>query len=320
MRKYLCTLGMLLAIVLHGLLLSCNDDKDIVPSSTNRISPPATLLHTWKCTGYGREGNPTTIQYPGANTCFTITFLNDSIFEGVGSVNTFGGHYSHEGQALSFKDLISTKINAPDKYEPAFYHALQNVTSYIITDPDHLKLFYSKDEYMNFESFRGYRYKDGFIRLLPKNNSSLCYVQARHIQNPLTREQVREILEKEGAESISENGEGFLFTSNKVPQDERLFVSQPFCIENEPSSTLFVLPDIAVQLKSGITEEQLTEKYADVLYEKQEERSTYAPLYCNTPFATPEEVLDFNNKLYSDDIIDWCEPNLLGQIYFDSRK
>ena len=151
-----------LTVIAAGCLMmtACSDEYDFLGKSSDYVANPVELYQSWQVIGYGSEGNFHMIDEEFRKKSeqfgyrFYIAFKPDGTFEGRDAINGLGGSYSCNGNQLKIDQLATTCIfDKNEKDSREFGKRLQSSTSYGIKEGKKLRMYYSKKEFLYFESF-----------------------------------------------------------------------------------------------------------------------------------------------------------------------
>ena len=151
------TIGIMLLLTLA--MTACSDKYDFLGKNDEYVANPIELYQSWQLIGYGSEGNFHMIDEEFRKKSeqygyrFYIVFKPDGTFEGRDAINGLDGSYSCNGNQIHIEDYISTEIYDKNKESEEFRKRFLSSTSYGIKEGKKLRLYYSKKEFLYFESF-----------------------------------------------------------------------------------------------------------------------------------------------------------------------
>ena len=151
------TIGIMLLLTLA--MTACSDKYDFLGENSEYVANQVELYQSWQLIGYGSERffhmideefRKKSEQY---GYRFYIVFKPDGTFEGRDAINGLDGSYSCNGNQLKIDRLGTTLIFDKNKDSREFGKRFQASTSYGIKEGKKLRLYYSKKEFLYFESF-----------------------------------------------------------------------------------------------------------------------------------------------------------------------
>ena len=154
---YLCLSALVLTIA--G-LSSCSSDDDTWGSQDQYLPNQGELCKAWQFIGYGSEGNFHMIaeEYRQKSDTFGyrfyLVFNSDGTFTGRESINSLFGEYTCTRSQIKIEGLGTTEIYDAKGYDEsmAFMNHLMAAKSYGIKDSQQLRIYYSDNEFLYFES------------------------------------------------------------------------------------------------------------------------------------------------------------------------
>ena len=135
-KKTLGLLALLIALCMP-LTISCSTNSLLSPPIETNESAGFHIVGTWDMAGYGNSESYTKHPYG------YLTLRADSTLYGWG-LNEMIGTYEIEGEKATFKYGKTKRLSDHDFLD--IY--LNRVTRYKLLDSDHLRLYYSDDDYM----------------------------------------------------------------------------------------------------------------------------------------------------------------------------
>ena len=165
MRKNML-LGVCMALMLAIGLSSCGDDDNTWGSQDQYQPNLGEFCKAWQLIGYGSEENFHMIaeEYrQNSDTYgyrFYLVFNSDGTFTGRESVNTIFGKFTCTGSRIKIEELGTTYIYDRKGYEEseAFLSRLGSAKSYGIKGWQQLRIYYSDNEFLYFESYVSLNY------------------------------------------------------------------------------------------------------------------------------------------------------------------
>ena len=156
---YFCLSALILTIA--G-LSSCSSDDDIWGSQDQYQPNQAELCKAWQLIGYGSEDNFHMIseEYRHKSDVFGyrfyLIFNSDGTIIGRESINSFSGEYvcTENQMGIEFRGLVKTLIYDVEGHDESevFLNSLISAKSYGIKDGQKLRIYYSDNEFLYFES------------------------------------------------------------------------------------------------------------------------------------------------------------------------
>ena len=143
-----------------GLFCACSNDDDTWGSQDQYQPNQGELCKAWQLIGYGSEGNFHMIaeEYRQKSDTFGyrfyLVFNSDGTITGRESINSIYGDYTCLGSQIKIGEVWTTLIYDPkgsDESE-AFLNHLRAAKSYGIKDSQRLRIYYSDNEFLYFES------------------------------------------------------------------------------------------------------------------------------------------------------------------------
>ena len=140
-------------------MTACSDKYDFLGENDEYVANQVELYQSWQLIGYGSEGNFHMIDKEFRKKSekygyrFYIVFNPDGTYAGIDAINCIGGDYTCNGNQIHIEDYISTEIYDKNKESEEFRKRFLSSTSYGIKEGKKLRLYYSKNEFLYFESF-----------------------------------------------------------------------------------------------------------------------------------------------------------------------
>ena len=161
----------------------------------------------------------------------------------------------------------------------------------------------------------GYWVHDKFIEFQIAD-PNVFLVQARYIDNPVSQEELPEILTSLGVKNIFANdyNKRYYVEAETRPQHPGLFVTPQF--KTSTSDWLFIVPEITLSLVTEESLDAILQKYGKHLTE-QDNSPSHGMHRFNCDFATSEEVLRLAAKIHQEPTVNWCTANMIAPIIFD---
>lgn len=125
-------------------LFSCSNSTNVESKSEKLLASEWLLIG-----GKTSDGNKIDFNHEDR---YTLIFKNENNLIGVADCNSYSGKYSLENGELNTSSLISTEIYCgKDSWISNYFEAISRVSKYHISNGK-LKLYYSDDGYLKFES------------------------------------------------------------------------------------------------------------------------------------------------------------------------
>lgn len=159
MKKKLVLMMSALLLTMAG-MSSCSDDDDTWGSRDQYLPNQGELCKAWQLIGYGSEENFHMIaeEYRQKSDTFGyrfyLVFNSDGTFTGRESINTLFGKYTCTGSQIKIEGPGTTEIYDAKGYDEsmAFLNHLMAAKSYGIKGSQQLRIYYSDNEFLYFES------------------------------------------------------------------------------------------------------------------------------------------------------------------------